>query len=469
MPTSSAVRHRSRPAIAIAAVVATAYLVGACANAARAQTPVRPAYGLPPVFASGESLPARQAVRPNSSEREHWPEKVLYAFNGPDGASPNPVIVGPHGVLYGTTYSGGAYLSQCYAVGCGTVFQLTPPPKGQSTWTETVLYSFTGGADGGYPSARLTLGAHGVLYGTTAGGGTGNFGTVFALTPPLPGQTNWTESVLYSFTGGADGGYPSAALTDLRGALYSTASSFGSLGAGVAFRLGPPARGQTTWTQTVIHTFGGTGDGAAPFAGFTLAGNALLSTTFGGGSCHPISFGCGTVYELTPKGAGDRQWRETILFDFTGFDGLWPYYEPVLDASGALYVTAGGGGGGCGGLGCGTVVKLTPPLTRRRTWDSRVIFYNALTKSSPAEAVLTDDRGNLYGEGGGGPSGDGFIFELSPHGGGLYKETILHRFSGANGASPYGDWAIGPKGNIYGVTSVGGTACACGVIYQLNP
>ena len=70
--------------------------------------------------------------------------------------------------------------------------------------------------------------------GTTTGGGTNNFGTVFALTPPAPGQTNWTESVLYSFTGGADGGYPSAALTDLRGALYSTASSFGSLGAGAS-------------------------------------------------------------------------------------------------------------------------------------------------------------------------------------------------------------------------------------------
>src|SRR5579863_5536957 len=81
-----------------------------------------------------QTAPLRETPQAGS-ERDHWPEKVLYAFNGPDGAYPNPVITGPHGVLYGTTSSGGAYISQCYAVGCGTVFQLTPPGKKRSAWT----------------------------------------------------------------------------------------------------------------------------------------------------------------------------------------------------------------------------------------------------------------------------------------------------------------------------------------------
>jgi hypothetical protein len=414
---------------------------------------------------------AQREIPQTGSERERWPEKVLYAFNGPDGAYPNPVITGPNGVLYGTTTYGGAYLSQCYALGCGTVFQLTPPGNGQSAWTETVLYSFSGGADGAGPSARMTLGANGVLYGTTYAGGTNNVGTVFALTPPPSGQTNWTESVLYSFTGAADGGYPLAAITDLRGSLYSTTESFGALNGGVAFRLSPPASGETNWTESVIHTFGAPGDGSYPAAGFTLAGTTLLSTTSAGGGCRLFSpTGCGTVYQLTPKGQGNREWRETILHDFTGFDGLFPNWEPTLGQDGHLYATAYNGGGGCGGFGCGTAIEMTAPLTHRHIWDSHLIFYFGQRGVAYASALIADETGNLYGEAeAGGALGDGVIFELSPRGHKLWTETIIHRFGGTDGSAPFGELTIGAKGRIYGVTYAGGTSCACGVVFQLNP
>ena len=101
-------------------------------------------------------------------------------------------MIGACGVLYGTTWLDGS--------GSGTVFQLTPPASPGGAWTETTLYSFTGGSDGGNPVASLVIGDGGVLYGTSSGGGASNAGTVFALKPPTSAGGSWTETVLYSFT-----------------------------------------------------------------------------------------------------------------------------------------------------------------------------------------------------------------------------------------------------------------------------
>ncbi len=260
-----------------------------------------------------------------SAQAQKWPLKVLYAFSGPDGSYPNPVIAGAHGELYGTTNGGG--FSACGSgSGCGTVFELTPPSGSQAAWTETVLYKFTNGADGGAPFARLTLGPGGVLYGTTYEGGLASCGfsgsgcgTVFALTPPPSGQTTWTERTLHAFTGGTDGGFSQAALVDRGGSLYGTAGSFGKFNGGTAFRLTPPAHGQTSWKFNVIHAFGRPGDGAYPVATFTQAGNTLLSTTLLGGHKND-----GTVFELSPSG---MQWKETILQSFNGLNGARPGWE----------------------------------------------------------------------------------------------------------------------------------------------
>jgi len=139
-------------------------------------------------------------------------ETVPYSFQGGvDGADPLAgLIFDSSGALYGTTWGGSA-------------FKLTPPAAGQTQWTETVLYSFKGGADGDYPAAGLIFDTYGALYGTTAAGGSANLGTVFKLTPPAAGQTQWTEAVLYSFKGGRAGVGPQGGLIfDTHGALYGT-------------------------------------------------------------------------------------------------------------------------------------------------------------------------------------------------------------------------------------------------------
>jgi len=124
---------------------------------------------------------------------------------------------------------------------------------------ETVLFSFNY-SDGGYPVSGLIADGQGALYGTTwAGGGgfSGNGGTVFKLSPPAKGQTAWTETVLYSFNKGGpgyDGVGPVAGLiADNQGALYGTTYEGDGTG-GVVFKLSPPAKGQTAWTETVLYT-----------------------------------------------------------------------------------------------------------------------------------------------------------------------------------------------------------------------
>jgi len=149
------------------------------------------------------------SLSPGSPRGPYTTETVLYSFTGgSDGASPNAgVVIGPDGILYGETFSGGA-------AGYGIVFSLTPPATPGGTWTETVLHTFRGG-DGAGPLGALAIGGpegHPVLYGTTYRGGSSSChqgcGTVFSLTPPAAPGKEWTETVLHKFLGGAEGEYP---------------------------------------------------------------------------------------------------------------------------------------------------------------------------------------------------------------------------------------------------------------------
>jgi uncharacterized repeat protein (TIGR03803 family) len=257
------------------------------------------------------------------------------------------------GNLYGMTVFGGAY-------GYGTVFKLDTALK------ETVLYTFTGGADGGLPAAGLVRDTQGNLYGTTTRGGDlscnapDGCGVVFKL------DTADKETVLYSFTGtGGDGAQPYSDLVrDTQGNLYGTTELGGDLtcnaphGCGTAFKL------DTTLKETVLHSFTGTGgDGGGPVEGLArdTKGNLYGTTVYGGDlSCVGGSFpGCGVVFKLDVTG------KETVLHTFTktGGDGTFPDAGLVLDANGNLYGTTSYGGElACGaGIGCGTVFKLTPP------------------------------------------------------------------------------------------------------------
>jgi uncharacterized repeat protein (TIGR03803 family) len=192
------------------------------------------------------------------------------------------------GNLYGTALQGGSN-------NLGAVYQLSPPANEGEDWTETVIFSFSG-PDGTLPSGRLQFDQNGALYGTTDGGGSLQEGTVFQLIPPSQGGVPWTENVLFNFSGGNDGGNPVAGvIINNKGSLFGTASAGGSgpLSGGVIFRLDPPANEGDPWTETVLHSFGGP-DGFRSLSRLVRRNGAIYGTTSAGGLN-----GTGTVFELT--------------------------------------------------------------------------------------------------------------------------------------------------------------------------
>jgi uncharacterized repeat protein (TIGR03803 family) len=210
-------------------------------------------------------------------------------------------VFGADGSLYGATFNGG--------LGSGVVFKLTPPVSGSGAWTESVLYAFTGGNDGGFPHSSVAFDAAGALYGTTMSGGASGSGVVYRLTPPRSGGGAWTQSVLYSFTGGNDGGDPLAGvIIDPPGVLYGTAYSGGTVGYGVVYSLTPPTTPAGKWTQAVLHSFTGVSrqnlkggvrsgvvyDGSSPHDGviFDTAGGLYGAAQYGAAA------GFGSVYKL---------------------------------------------------------------------------------------------------------------------------------------------------------------------------
>jgi len=292
------------------------------------------------------------ALTPPSVAGGSWTEAVLHNFaGGNDGFFPTGgVVVDANGVLYGTTYRGGAS-------GNGIAYSLTPPSVSGGAWTETVLHNFTGGSDGGGPESGVVIGGGGVLYGATDNGGTAGLGVAFSLTPPASPGGTWTETVLYNFMGGSDGSTASAGVIVGPGVLYGTTIKGGSANVGTVYSLAPPASGSGPWTETILHTFTGS-DGASPSPGVVIGrgtgGQMVLygSTDYGGSMSH------GAVYSLTPSSSGG--WTETVLYNFTdGSDGATPAGGVVVGrgAAGAvLYGTTRVGGSG----GHGTVFSLTP-------------------------------------------------------------------------------------------------------------
>ena len=210
---------------------------------------------------------------------KHGKETVLYSFTGgDDGGNPFAGLIRDSaGNLYGTTTYGGD-LKCNNGYGCGTVFKLGKTGK------ETVLYSFTESPDGAYPYAGLVRDTKGNLYGTTFFGGASGAGTVFKV------DKTGKETVLYSFTGGSDGKYPYAGLLrDTKGNLYGTTEYGGASSNGTLFKL------DTSGTETVLHSFTGGSDGGLPIAGLILdASGNLYGAAQSGGD------GGGTVFELTP-------------------------------------------------------------------------------------------------------------------------------------------------------------------------
>lgn len=182
------------------------------------------------------------SVTPSATPGGAWTETVLYNFYSyaGDGVEPEAsVVIDYSGVLYGTTFEGGTY-------NYGTVFSLTPPSSPGGAWTEAILYNFSGGSDGGRPAASVVIGRHGVLYGTAGAGGTGNGGVVFSLEPRTSPGGSWTETVLHAFTGADGSGPVSPVVIGSGGVLYGTTEYGGSSngcgndgGCGTVFSLAP--------------------------------------------------------------------------------------------------------------------------------------------------------------------------------------------------------------------------------------
>jgi hypothetical protein len=181
-------------------------------------------------------------LAPPAASGGAWTEAALLSLGG----LPNGVVLAPSGVLYGTTM-GTQDIRNCEnGDPCGAVFQLAPPGAPGEPWTQTILHTFTGAltGDGSQPNSTPVLGPGGVLYGTTATGGTGSpgLGTIYEMMPPSSPGGGWTEVVLYSFTGGADGSTPNALTLGPDGNLYGTtlsggASDDGTRNQGTVFQL----------------------------------------------------------------------------------------------------------------------------------------------------------------------------------------------------------------------------------------
>jgi uncharacterized repeat protein (TIGR03803 family) len=392
------------------------------------------------------------------------PVNTLYRFGGPpDGANPvGELAVDASGNLYGVTMFGGNTSGFCAGAsppgGCGVVYKLTPGG------VETILYSFTHGADGGYPQGGVVLDAAGNLYGTTSAGGTGTNGVVFKI------DVSGNATVLYSFTGGPDGGQPHGRLfIDGAGNIFGTTLYGGTSGNGVVFKV------DTTGKESVLYNFAGSPDGSNPNAGLLQsAANTFYGTTQEGGNLDcgssPTPLGCGTVFRLDMSG------NETILYRFTGgndgSDGAFPTAGLVQDSAGNLYGTTASGGSPAPcystypnppqkpfDIFCGTVFKVDGSGTET------VLHHFAGGKgndgASPRGELVIDWAGNLYGTttyGGtehclvyGNPSVNvncGTIYKVDWNG----NETVLYSFGSTSGIAPNAGMVADASGNLYGTT-----------------
>lgn len=308
----------------------------------------------------------------------------------------------------------------------------------------TVLHTFAGAPnDGSFPYNDVVFDDAGNLYSATNLGGASDNGSIFKIAP------NGTETVLYSFAGGAQGSDPNAGVTidPTNGDLYGTTTFGGNVacrnGCGVLYRLAADG------TYTVLHSFDNADDGQYPAGQLTRdkLGNIYGIATSGGPG------GGGTVFTYTAKGTFN------ILHAFAGVDGFSPQGKLLRDRAGNLYgVTMQGGADDYG-----TVYTMASDGSGFSTLYS---FTGGNDGGYPVGGVGRDKAGNLYGAtnlAGNGATPNGTVFKLATDG----TLTTLHVFTGgADGGYPAGDM-LESQGKLYGTTAAGG-AHADGVAYKID-
>jgi uncharacterized repeat protein (TIGR03803 family) len=369
---------------------------------------------------------------------------VLYQFTGGDGANPVAGLVLSGSTLYGTAVGGSG------SSGFGTVFKVNTDGTGF-----TNLHSFTAGPnnDGAGPAAGLVLSGS-TLYGTAAGGGSRDEGTVFKLdtdgtgftnlhsfgTPPPPSYTN------------IDGATSYANLLFVGNTLYGTASKGGDSGNGTVFALNPDGTGFVN-----LHSFNGGTDGALPQAGLIKFGVTLYGTAYGGGNT-----GNGAVFAVNSDGTGFTTLhsftalRSSYLNTYTNGDGAHPYAGLTLSGN-ALYGTAANGGS----RGKGTVFKLNTDGTGFMTLHT----FDGVNDGANPYAGLILSSNTLYGTTYQGPSSwaTGTVFKVNTDGTGF---TTLHNFTGNQGAKLYAGLIL--SGNVLYGTALGGGNSSDGTIFKVN-
>jgi hypothetical protein len=336
-------------------------------------------------------------------------QRILYSFSGgDDGGYPYASLVfDKQGNLYGTTANGGNTACQN---GCGVVFELTPNADG--SWSETVLHTFDGN-DGGQPLGPVSFDSEGNLYGTTSAYGyPGNncwsgCGYIFQMKPHAGG--GWSFKNIYSFLGNEDAGNPQSQLIfDQKGNLYSTAG-WNVIFPEVVFELTPT---NGNWQFHLLQSFPGcpTCDNFGVLSGVTFDSKGNLYGTV------PVTgtYSAGFLYELTPA---NGLWNLNILHEFTNVkDGGFPFAAPVFDSAGILYGTTSGGGGqnpNCSNFGCGVVYKFSPSDSG---WTETVLYYfkGENDGGSPEAGLWLDSSGDAFGTTYyGGSQGYGVAFQVT--------------------------------------------------------
>ena len=374
----------------------------------------------------------------------------LFQFDGASGYNPQGgVVTGQNGVIYGTTTIGGT--GSCSGgAGCGTVYALSPPPQGSTQWVFNVLYNFQNGKDGSFALAQLTVDpASRTIYGYTSGG---TPGTVFALIPPVNPGDPWTFELLYTFTGKSNGNLEdvSSPLILSGGSLYGIASggakACGQFGCGSVFELTPPQSGNGDWTETTLFKFrGGTTSGSPTWiAGLDAGGSLYVSTALGHGA----------VVQLSPPDSRSI-WTETVLTKFKGGnDGSSPT-GLVLASNGMLYGIANR-------KHAGLAFELTPGPERTRTTIANISEhkYGPVSLAAGANGTLI---GVIFGDV---DFFAGNVFQLAPpQTGNTWSYTQLWNFNNGPDRNPV-NVVTGLGGNLFGVLNGGDSTS--GSLFELQ-
>jgi hypothetical protein len=414
-------------------------------------------------------------------------EKLLFTFPGQrkGGFPTGKLAFDSAGNLYGTTTEGGRFRPNCPNGSCGTAFELVHTSSGK--WKHVILHDFRLSRGGAEPNSGVVLDSSGNVYGATERGGHGDCfggcGVVFELTKTCSGK--WKDKVLHAFTGGEDGGLPSPLVLDQSGNLYGMTAlgggnGCGGSGCGLVFELMAGTSGK--WEEKILYSFTGGNDGGSPSSGLTpdAAGNLYGGTFYGGGNgCE--GYGCGVIFELSQNAGG--KWSETVLYAF-GTNKISDGREPgtlIFDPAGNLYGTTieGGNPEGCQDFeyyGCGVVFEISP--TSDGTWRETLLhlFTEGPDGAIPNDLAI-DAAGNLYGTtslGGidacdGSTYPCGVVYKLAPTSGGPWKETIIHDFTGgSDGGNPFSGLTFDAQSNLYGTASSGGPD-GWGVVFELKP